>query len=697
MNGITLRRWGLLAVFALAAGTLSTPAFAVQRAVLIGISKYSAFQHGTPTTYVGPALFPDLDCDEDVTLMKSVLVSKFHFTPDHDMAVLTTPEQTTRASILAALQRLIDDTKPGDVVFIHYSGHGSQVPDDTKSTGLEETIVPADYRDDQTNEITGHEIRAILAQLALKHPAQITVVVDACHSGGDARSAVPSVCRGEGYDDFRAWYEGAYGKEPPAAVPHPGLTAKAEDAVENGPWVMLSACDDAETAWETVVDGVAQGRFTYCLTRVLAHATPTTSYGQIFDEVRSMFQAKFSDQTPQLDGDRDLMVLGGQAAPPTNQVVVSPITNQTLSLSAGKIVGVTVGSKYDIIDSTGKTVGSATVTHVDVTTSVLTIDTPTAGLQAADVYQCHAVETTHNYPAQPLILDPQSVRTAAPAVANDVLDQLASIKIVSTDLPAGKTPDLILVNDTGSVGRGAATGHHEPGLYLERYDTHTVINNKPLVASNGLTDQLKTALIRYAQYTTALSLNQSDPATGVSATLRIVPAVLPDVDQYGKHSIWKADAPEVKSASYQAGTYFTLEVTNYASKPLHVAVLDIESDGDVSVAWPSPKYHGTDNIIPADGKPHRLWKEGQDVADWVVYQFSSADPNEVFKLIATDEYVDLSQLANVDKGVRGMGTPFDDLLEPAVSSRGISDQSTYVPPTSWATSDVAFAITVESH
>jgi hypothetical protein len=60
---------------------------------------------------------------------------------------------------MVAMRWLIGGTQPGDSLFFHYSGHGSQVVDHSgdEEDGLDETICPVDFKsagqiiDDEVN------------------------------------------------------------------------------------------------------------------------------------------------------------------------------------------------------------------------------------------------------------------------------------------------------------------------------------------------------------------------------------------------------------------------------------------------------------------------------------------------------------------------------------------------------------------
>lgn len=88
-------------------------------------------------------------CINDVQTMIDVLVSRFGFKTEH-IELLTddpgAPIMPTGANIRGALGRMIDKAEAGDVLFFHYSGHGTRIPS-SKGHGSkqDEAIVPCDF------------------------------------------------------------------------------------------------------------------------------------------------------------------------------------------------------------------------------------------------------------------------------------------------------------------------------------------------------------------------------------------------------------------------------------------------------------------------------------------------------------------------------------------------------------------------
>ena len=110
-----------------------------KRALLVGISDYKY------ASLNGKLGWNDLPgAVNDVDLQRELLVHRFGF-QSGDITILKNKE-AGRQDILRAMEDLVQWSKPGDVVVIHYSGHGSTVddPDRIFPNHLNGTIVPYD-------------------------------------------------------------------------------------------------------------------------------------------------------------------------------------------------------------------------------------------------------------------------------------------------------------------------------------------------------------------------------------------------------------------------------------------------------------------------------------------------------------------------------------------------------------------------
>lgn len=117
-------------------------------------------------------------CVNDVRAMHSMLTDHFGF-DDFTILIDTDPssEQPTGANIKKRLRELVEASQPGDCLFVHYSGHGTQVPSDAEEADRkDEALAPTDM-----NCITDDDLRVILSKLP--DGVKFTMVADCCHSG----------------------------------------------------------------------------------------------------------------------------------------------------------------------------------------------------------------------------------------------------------------------------------------------------------------------------------------------------------------------------------------------------------------------------------------------------------------------------------------------------------------------------------
>ena len=150
------------------------------RALLIGISEYS----------------PEYEWDtisgtNDVDLIKDALKG-------FSIRELRNKDATYN-NIIKELERLIKQSKPADIVYIHFSGHGQPVEDydGDESDGWDESFVPYDAGNKYVSGVyegDKHLIDDTLNQLLdrlrqkLGPKGYVYVVVDACHAGEQFRS-----------------------------------------------------------------------------------------------------------------------------------------------------------------------------------------------------------------------------------------------------------------------------------------------------------------------------------------------------------------------------------------------------------------------------------------------------------------------------------------------------------------------------
>ena len=157
-----------------------------KKAVLIGIN-----YPGTKAELRG--------CVNDVWRMHKCLIERYGFSKD-DITVLIDTDSSytepTGKNIRQALSELVGSAEEGDVLFVHYSGHGTRLPAETgedDDTGFDECIVPSDM-----NLITDDDFKEFVD--GVPKGCRLIIVSDSCHSGGlieEAEEQIGESTKGE--------------------------------------------------------------------------------------------------------------------------------------------------------------------------------------------------------------------------------------------------------------------------------------------------------------------------------------------------------------------------------------------------------------------------------------------------------------------------------------------------------------------
>jgi len=153
--------------------------------LLIGIDKYN----NSGITDLNGAV-------NDIKLVQNVLRERFNFQKNDFIVLLN--QQATHVNIEKAFKKLIKQVQPNDLVYIHYSGHGSQTTDlnGDEPSGLDQTWVSFGSRQlgnkKNNYDVLDDEIDAWLAAIYAK-TKNIIFVSDSCHSATVSRGKVPVV------------------------------------------------------------------------------------------------------------------------------------------------------------------------------------------------------------------------------------------------------------------------------------------------------------------------------------------------------------------------------------------------------------------------------------------------------------------------------------------------------------------------
>lgn len=213
--------------------------------------------------------------DKDVPLVQTMLKNA-----GFKSVTTLVNRQATKTGIIGAFRKMAASCKQGDVVYIHYSGHGQQMTDvhNDERDGLDECWIPYDacrkasttYHGER--HLTDDELNVYLNAIRNKIGAKgkLLVVIDACHSGDGTRGEDDEIVRGvedtlvvdsqnarglyETFEAIKSFFMGDNSKENI-------INTKAKPLAER--WITISACRSDQVNFEMKKPAV--GKLTYAL------------------------------------------------------------------------------------------------------------------------------------------------------------------------------------------------------------------------------------------------------------------------------------------------------------------------------------------------------------------------------------------------------------------------------------------------
>ncbi|MGQ9866131.1 MAG: caspase family protein [Pseudanabaenaceae cyanobacterium] len=220
-----------------------------QWALLIGINAYNGRGDWLPLT----------GCLTDVALIQEVLCARLGFDPSR--VLVLSDRQATRPNILAAFREHLGQAQNDDLVWVHFSGHGSRV-------GEEPTLVPID----SPYPLAGQEVRDIPLttwKLLLQSVPAATVVSTLDVGYAAVGYPLAGTLRVRSRPSSPNWEI-----RPEEAELQTQLATALTPAQRYRLPLLLQATDWGPVCWEGLWGaGIASGLFTYALTQQLWQAT----------------------------------------------------------------------------------------------------------------------------------------------------------------------------------------------------------------------------------------------------------------------------------------------------------------------------------------------------------------------------------------------------------------------------------------
>ncbi len=585
--------------------------------------------------------------------------------------------------------------KPGDFVYTHYSGHGSQVPDlnGDERSGYDQTWVSYGSRVEGTTgkdkyDVLDDEINAWLAAIYAKTD-QVIFVSDSCHSATVTRGKAP-ISRGLTRDD--------------RSHPLGKITYTQLDKYQG---IHVGAARDDELAAETIgTDGKQYGLFTWNWAKALRQAQVGETWSDVFKRAYTPVVSKYGQaQMPQMEGERNRQVFGGDFAPLAKTISVTQVEGERVEIQAGAMAGVTVGSVYHLYQpQASNNLPQLEITQVEAFKSSGKITLGTFKRNDLVVEKSHAyhfdpikVYLSADYPDgkdQPLlqkiraafIPDPDAGTQAIPGytLTDDPYNANLRLQLLR---PKRKNGQPIYENDA----LPKSFPNQPPELWVLTPEQHLLYNNLQIQfhkPSRGL-ELLQKNLNKLARIREIKAL-ESHPHGATSPVLvqsylhtpvKICPNGANCVELphgLGLHEM-RGPISLQKIGDLSKNDILTFTLHNQSDQDYYSYLINIGADGAISTIFPV----GTENMESARIKAGEKWELG-DKGMLMVVQSGE----ETLKLITSTRPFDVLLLEQ-EKFQTRASTPLGHLLVNAMQGlRGVA----HMKNVEWVTGQVTFEV-----
>lgn len=342
--------------------------------------------------------FMPIHTEKDVELIDGAL-KRQNFN-EADIHILQRSD-ATKAVIINEIEKLATKMNSGDIIFIHFSCHGQQIPDDSgdEIDGLDESLLPYDaepFLEGGTYNGELHlrddEIGELLNKLREKAGSTGTVLlsVDACYSGTISRGPDETSVRGIVSPVEPKFYE----------TDKSGIIE--QDNFNIGNLIVLSASSCHQVDHEIRDDdGYPVGPLSYSLSKALRNESlnKNMTYRGLFDIIKNEMGIKLPLQTPQIEGNVDNLLFSGEVVVQTPYYEVYGIEGDKVIINGGNLNGLFNDSEVQFHKigaaqpNEESFVAEGKVTSSNYFTSEVTLKTPAQ----EDVKQCWVFVTKQTF------------------------------------------------------------------------------------------------------------------------------------------------------------------------------------------------------------------------------------------------------------------------------------------------------------
>ena len=618
----------------------------------------------------------------DVDIMKSALIKQGFIEED---IVILKDSFATKEGICQELENLAQNTNSGDVVVIHFSGHGQQIMDNNGNNdeidNYDESIIPydaksrfnTDYKGE--NHLRDDELMILIDNIRKKlgDKGDLLVILDSCHSGTATRGLSKS--RGT----YVRFEDPEFKNRQSADEVHNEFDLVANEistGINLSPLVVISGAKQEELNYEYHDSELNRyfGSLSYSLSKVLAKISPDATYRSLFDEVRVEMNIIAPRQSPQIEGDIDKKIFGGDAINQQKYFVVdSWINDSTLTINAGKLVGLYDGTKIGVYPpNTLNTDSVIPITYGRIINATIV---------EADIILEKPIEKTRALNTSVFVEEQNFGELKVRILIGKIKNRSLKQKLISE---IEKNPSFILVENEPDIAVDLIDPSCRDSICLITRDEQmlTEIDQKSQ-DDDYIINRISKVLKNYMQAQLIKSIQIED------ASLRISFEIIPvSVRLSGSRYVVdkRLDVPADFSSpggnvTFEEGQPFLIKVKNFGYEKVFFQIIDIQSNNDIKSLIPVPGREPSEYVIEPGTQ--------KELAD--IFVFAPPFGMEMFKLIGTRDPIDLSTIVST-RGVntRAYKSPFEQLFAQSYIQTRAATLS--VPPESVHVSSLLFEI-----
>lgn len=524
-----------------------------------------------------------INSNNDVPLIKNTLLLQGFNEPDIKILM---DEQATKKGILDAFDSLLLEIKAGDIIVIHFSGHGQQIFDDNgdEVDNKDEAIIPYDafvkytFNYKGENHLRDDELGSIMLNVRNKigKTGQLLLLLDCCHSGTATRGGV------------------SRGGEPVFAPP--GWKSKSNDqqmgsdqfeeeklSENSAPFVLISGASANEINYEYEGHGSLSLSFAKAMNEVGSKFT----YRQLFSKIAANMNIISPKQTPVIEGDMDYLLFNNDYVKQIPFFEITRIENsKSVFINAGLLNRIFENTTVYILPAgqrqidKSKILAHGKVLKSDFNESTIELDRALPDTNAKS-YWVFIDQPSYGHMAIKLFID-ESV------TEKSIRDGITSF---------------LQKNKLGEIGKTITNS--EFALSVDRNDYVLKSTNGMVVIANlaakydkNAVDKIGEHIFNFVQgkYLQSLTLKDSD----YEFEFKLIPVrkknsgaleFLNSSDYTNSKGIFEVNTSTDK---------VILQVTNKSERPIYFSIIEINSQGEIASFFPNPRCPSSDDdrLIP---------------------------------------------------------------------------------------------------